>query len=220
MSDVPQISCILTAFNAERYLCAALDSILAQTGADFELIVVDDGSTDGTAALAESYGDKLRLVRQSNMGQPLARNTGLSLARGEFVAFMDADDLCTANRFALQLQVFAEDPTLDLCAAHIQNFEGDMQLVGEPIAGYNIDMMLRRSLFERIGLFTDGLFHASRLEWMLRARQAKVKERLLPDVVIYRRLHGENMSTVQAGQSLREHLHVLHGFIKRPRQGG
>ena len=89
----PLISCIVPVYNGERYLRQALDSILTQTYRPLEIIVADDGSTDGTAAVVTRYGDQIHYIRQDNSGAPAVRNLGLRVAHGEFVAFLDADDL-------------------------------------------------------------------------------------------------------------------------------
>src|SRR5436190_9496549 len=92
------ISCIVPVFNGDRYLAETLDSILAQTHRPIEIIVVDDGSTDGTSAIAAEYGEKIRYIRQENSGVASARNLGLQSARGDFIAFLDADDLWHAGK--------------------------------------------------------------------------------------------------------------------------
>jgi glycosyltransferase involved in cell wall biosynthesis len=212
---MPQVSCIVPAYNAQAYLRQTLESVLAQSGAELEVIVVDDGSVDRTAKIAASFGQQIQFISQANAGVTAARNRGLDQARGEYIAFMDADDLCRPNKLALQLAAFAADPNLEMCAGHVQNFSGDLNNVGEPIPGYNTDMLIRRDLFDRIGYFKPALHHAARLEWMLRARAARTIEHLLPEVLIYRRLHSNNMSYLQANQSLSEHLRVLHASLKQ-----
>jgi len=87
------ISCIVPVFNGERYIKEALDSILAQTYRPVEIVVADDGSTDGTADIISSYGEKVRYIWQPNAGLATALNLGLRTARSQFVAFLDADDL-------------------------------------------------------------------------------------------------------------------------------
>ena len=213
----PRVSCILTAYNAERFLAQALDSLLAQTGVRFEVIVVDDGSTDSTAAMVERYGSALRLLHQTNSGQAAARNRGILESRGELVTFMDADDLSPQNRFALQVNAFDRTAGLDVCVGKTQNFEGDLSFVGEAVHGFNSDAMIRRSAFDRVGLFQPELQHAGKLEWMLRARAAGLQELLLPEILVYRRLHERNLSRAGANESLREHLHVLHARLRETR---
>jgi len=118
----PLISCIVPAFNGEHYRGEALDSILSQTYRPLEILVVDDGSTDRTAALVTSYRDRVRSLFQPNAGQAAARNLGLSEARGEFVAFLDQDDLWHPEKVERQMARFAVRPELDLCVTHACNF--------------------------------------------------------------------------------------------------
>jgi glycosyltransferase involved in cell wall biosynthesis len=101
--NAPLISCIVPVFNGERYLGEALDSILAQTYRPLEVVVVDDGSAEGAAAVVARYRDQIRPLFQPNAGQAAARNLGLSVARGEFVAFLDADDLWHPEKLARQM---------------------------------------------------------------------------------------------------------------------
>jgi glycosyltransferase involved in cell wall biosynthesis len=211
----PQVSCIVPAYNAEKYLRQALDSALAQGGVELEVIVVDDGSTDDTAAIAAACGERVQVISQANCGQAAARNRGIAAANGEFLAFLDADDLWSRDKLETQLAAFTENPALELCAAHTQNFEGELKPVGEAVPGYTTEILMRRTLFDRVGPFATGLLHAGALEWMLRARQAKVVEQLLPDTLSYRRLHPQNMSVLGANASLKEHLAVLHASLKQ-----
>ena len=215
LNSLPTVSCVVAAFNAERFLGAALDSIFAQRGAILDVILVDDGSTDRTGSIAAGYDGPIRIITQANAGTTVARNRGLEVAHGEFITFQDADDLCPADKLQLQLAAFAEEPTLELCAAHVQNFRGDMLPEGDPIPGYNTEMLIRREVFDRLGPFVGSLRHAARLEWMLRARRAKTKERLLPQTLMYRRLHETNISFLGANQSLHEYLHVLHASLRQ-----
>ena len=107
------VSVIIPAFNAEATLQATLESVLAQTHPALEIIVVDDGSSDGTAALVETLGrtePRLVLIRQENAGVAAARNAGLARARGDYVAWLDADDLWHPTKLAKQLAVFAAAP--------------------------------------------------------------------------------------------------------------
>lgn len=116
------ISCIIPVFNGERYLAEAVESILAQTYPPCEVIIADDGSTDGTAEIATGYSARVRHVRQENLGAAAARNLGLHAAVGEFVAFLDADDLWHVEKLARQVARFRQRPELDFCISHLQNF--------------------------------------------------------------------------------------------------
>ena len=104
------ISCIVPVYNGERYLGEALDSILAQTYRPLEIIVVDDGSTDGTAEVVAIYGDQVRYLKQVNGGPAATRNLGLSSSNGEFVAFLDQDDLCHPEKLERLMERFKTRP--------------------------------------------------------------------------------------------------------------
>lgn len=201
----PLISCIVPVYNGERYLREALESIFQQTYRPLEVLVVDDGSTDGTAAVIDSFGDQVCYRWQVNAGPAAARNLGLSIARGEFVAFLDADDLWHAEKLARQMARFQTRQELDLCVTHVQNFwiaelqEEEARLrdhrLALPLPGYITQTLLaRRPLFERIGQFNPALSLGEDTEWFLRAAEHGTDMELLPDVLVYRRLHQTNLS--------------------------
>ena len=199
------VSCIVPVFNGERYLGEALESILAQTYRPREIIVVDDGSTDTTPAVAALYGDRVLYVRQDNAGAPSARNRGLSLARGEFVAFLDADDLWRSEKLQRQIRQFESRPELDLSVTYLQNFwvaelkDEETRFKGhrlsEPVPGYVTQTLLaRRSAFDRIGLFNESLKVGDPTDWFLRAAERGLATEMLSDVLVDRRMHESNMS--------------------------
>ncbi|MEM9365517.1 MAG: glycosyltransferase family 2 protein [Planctomycetota bacterium] len=106
--NVPTVSVVIPCYNGSPFLPATLDSVLAQTHSPMEVIVVDDGSTDDSAAIAASYGNPVRVIRQKNQGESVARNLGMDQARGDWVAFLDADDLWNPRK--LQAQVDLVEP--------------------------------------------------------------------------------------------------------------
>jgi glycosyltransferase involved in cell wall biosynthesis len=110
--STPLVSCIVPVFNGERYLAEALDSVLGQTYRALEVIVVDDGSTDGTPAVVRTFGARVRCVTQPNAGLAAARNRGLAAATAELVAFLDADDLWLPEKIACQMERFRAHPEL------------------------------------------------------------------------------------------------------------
>jgi glycosyltransferase involved in cell wall biosynthesis len=203
------ISCIIPVFNGAKYLGEALDSILKQTYRPLEIIVVDDGSTDTTAGVAACYGDRIRYVRQDNAGAPTARNLGLSLARGEFVAFLDADDLWRPEKLQRQMRRFESRPELDLSVTYLQNFwVADLKneetrfkdhRLSEPVPGYVTQTLLARgSAFDCVGLFNKSLKVGDPTDWFLRAAEQGLATDMLSDVLVDRRMHESNMS-MQAG---------------------
>jgi glycosyltransferase involved in cell wall biosynthesis len=227
----PLISGIVPVFNCERYLGEALESMFAQTYQPIEIIVVDDGSTDGTAGVVASFGDKVCYWRQENAGPATARNGGLSLAQGEFVAFLDADDLWHPEKLTRQMARFEARPELDLCITHIQNFwipeladEAERYRghpLSQPMPGYVAQAILaRRSVFETVGGFNTELKHAEKTDWFLRAMELGIVLELLPDVLVYRRLHETNTTRSRklASASREEYLQLVKASLDRKRR--
>src|SRR5512141_170042 len=108
-----RVSVIIPSYNRANYLPLAIDSILAQTDPATEIIIVDDGSTDNTPDVVKSFGDKVRFYEQHHAGVSAARNYGLSLARGNVIAWLDADDLWEPEFLASTVPLLENDPTLD-----------------------------------------------------------------------------------------------------------
>src|SRR5712692_8045370 len=119
-SDPFFVSVIVPVYNGEAFLAEAVDSIQRQAYQPLETIIVDDGSTDGTAGIAARFKDNVRYVYQSNNGPPAARNKGLKMARGNVIGFLDADDLWSENKLELQLAYLAEDSSVEIVLGHTQ----------------------------------------------------------------------------------------------------
>ena len=111
MNVKPQVSIIVPVFNGEKYLSQCIDSVLAQRYTDWELLLIDDGSTDGAAALCDSYAADPRIVvvHQPNSGAAAARNKGIAMARGEWVAFVDSDDYIEKNAYSTMMEVMSRE---------------------------------------------------------------------------------------------------------------
>lgn len=201
----PLISCIVPVYNGERFLREALDSILAQTYRPLEIIAVDDGSTDGTAKVVEGYGSQIHYVWQPNTGPPAARDLGVSKAEGEFVAFLDADDLWHPEKLVRQMARFQARPELGLCFTHAQHFwvpelhQEEVRLrdhrLTQPLPAYGAPTLLaRRELFDAIGQFNTGMKFGDAMDWVLRAAELGVVIEMLPDALVSRRMHQANSS--------------------------
>lgn len=230
MPEVPRdqlVSTIVPVHNGARYLAQAIGSVLDQTHPELEIIVVDDGSTDDSAAVAESFGSRVQLVRQENRGQAAALNTGLARATGDFVAFLDADDIWLAEKTARQLERFARRPDLAYCVTRIRNFlspefEPQRSTLDEKLfadaPGYVVTtLMARRSLFVEIGGFDERLRHANKTAWFLRARAQAVAGEEIPEVLAERRLHASNLSQKAARSSLDEYLGLVKATLDQRR---
>jgi glycosyltransferase involved in cell wall biosynthesis len=228
----PTVTCIIPARDAERYLAESIDSVLGQTVGPPELLVVDDGSTDGTAAAAAAYGDALTVLRQPPTGRAAACNAGLRIARGEFIAFLDADDLWLPAKLDRQLAVFRARPSVEYCVTAIQNFVSPELLVPgvapvrddavfRPQTGFALPTLLaRRRLFDRIGDFRATLAHAHDTEWFLRARAHGAELASVPEVLVHRRLHRQSTSQTQAARSQREYLWLVRATLATRRAAG
>jgi glycosyltransferase involved in cell wall biosynthesis len=216
----PVISCIVPVFNAERYLRETLDSVMGQTYRPLEIIVADDGSTDATASVAAAFGDRVRYLLQPNGGPAAARNLGLRAVCGEFVAFIDQDDLWNPEKLARQMARFQARPELDLCVTHLQLFWVSELRVEEirfrgnrltrPLPGYITGTLLaRRAVFERVGPFDARLRYGDSMDWFLRAADQGCVMELLPDVLLQHRMHPDNLSRREASSSREEFLKIL-----------
>ena len=124
--QTPLISVIMPLYNAERFVGESIENVLRQTVGDFELIVIDDASTDASAEIARAYAakdDRIVLMHNElNSGAARTRNRALDAARGKFITFMDADDLCSPERFAKQLAFFERHPQTDICGSYYTMF--------------------------------------------------------------------------------------------------
>ena len=114
-ADPPQVSVIIPTYNRAGCLREAVDSVLFQEFRGFELIVVDDGSTDGTSQLLRKYGGSIRVLRQENRGVSAARNAGIAASRGELIAFLDSDDIWLSGKLACQVEFFRWNPEILIC---------------------------------------------------------------------------------------------------------
>jgi glycosyltransferase involved in cell wall biosynthesis len=228
MTTPSLITCIVPVYNGEKYLADALGSILHQTYRPIEIIVVDDGSTDGTAAIAKSFGAAVRYLNQSNAGPAAARNLGLDAAEGEFIAFLDADDLWHTEKLERQMARFRARPELDYCVTHAQNFWASELIeeqsrfrdhrIARPLPAYSTTTLLaRRRLFDRVGQFDPALAHGDSTEWFLRANESGAVSELLPDVLLYRRLHKDNRTRHKASNSRELYLHIVKASLDRRR---
>ncbi len=198
----PLVSVIVPVWNGERFLAEALDSILAQEYEPLEVIVVDDGSTDGSAAIAQARD--VRYYVQPNRGPGAARNTGVAAAQGELLAFLDQDDVYLPGKIARQVETLADRPEIGFVFTRIDVFlEPGVErpawlpadwLVAPPIGYCPSTLMIRRDAFAAVGEFDTDYSAFSDGEWFVRARRAGVENVVLEDVAVRYRIHGSNQS--------------------------
>jgi glycosyltransferase involved in cell wall biosynthesis len=205
MSVSPSVAIIVPVYNAAAYLAAALRSVLAQEGCRItSVIVVDDGSTDSSAAIAAAHPAPVRLIRQAHCGAATARNRGLAAATEDYIGFLDADDLLPPRSVAARLEALHADPALDATLGLTAQFispdldpsaAARFAAPDRPMKGLHVGAMLfRRRIFERIGGFDTSLAHGDFIDWYLRAQAGGLLARQLDMVVLQRRIHGGNLT--------------------------
>lgn len=225
---LPRVSVIIPNYNYANYLAEAIDSVLAQTYSNIEIIVVDDGSTDNSARILENYTGKIKCIFQQNQGVSAARNNGVAQSSGELLAFLDADDVWLPTKVEEQVRVFIENPKIGIVhtgyvtvgadGAEIQEFNDggsgrlvkEFLLFEEPtiLAGCS-GAIVKRTLFNEVLGFDRALMTAA--DWDLFRRVAtKCIVGFCPKILLRYRLHGSNMH----GNIRRMEREMIYGFSK------
>ena len=232
----PFLSVVIPAHNAALYLGEALDSVLAEAaglgaGRPTEIIVIDDASSDRTAEVAASYGGRgVRLIsKPSQGGAGAARTSGVAAAGGDYLAFLDADDLWTRNRLQRLFAALEGAGGAGVSFGHTRQFacprmdpalRGRLRVPPDPMPAYCAGgMLLRRADFNSVGRFSEALAVGEFIDWFARAREKGLRPVLIDDVVLERRIHGANQS-VQHRQSYADYAQVLKRALDRRRLGG
>jgi glycosyltransferase involved in cell wall biosynthesis len=211
----PRVAVVIPVFNASACLADTLRSVQGQTVADWELVVVDDGSTDDSAAIVSELAaadPRIRLVRQDNAGVSVARNRGVAESRAPLIAFLDADDLWHPAKLEAHLRLHREDPGIGVSFARVEFLTPDgvpsgvrsaarrrapepAELLAENPTTTTSNWVLRREVFEQVGGFLEGMNHSEDLEWLLRvACLSSWRFGVLPEVLTYYRTSGGGLS--------------------------
>jgi len=212
----PTVSVIIPLYNAEAFLAEALASVLGQTLPPHQVIVVDDGSTDGSADVARRFGKQIALVQQPNAGAANARNRGVALATGDFLAFLDHDDYWAPEKLALQVAAFQQSPDREAIFGQMAQHQSITTtsptthwVAHQAHDGWHLDtVLIRRQAFERIGPF-DSAWMIDSVEWLWRARRLGLVVQVLPAVLAWRRIHGDNYSIREQGRAQTEYLRLI-----------
>jgi glycosyltransferase involved in cell wall biosynthesis len=220
------VSVVIPAHNSRLYIASALDSILIQKHRPVEILVVDDGSTDSTAQIVRGYAPEVRLIEQEQRGHPAARNVGIRAASGEFLAFLDHDDLWSLDKLELQIASFERNPDLDFVFGHIQNFftpemsPEERKLLAvplRPLPGLLQGALLaRRRSFDHVGPFSEEHSTGDFIDWYGRATVAGMSVEMLPETVVYRRIHASNYQRTHKHER-REYLRAVKELLDRRR---
>ena len=225
MTKSPRVSVIIPAYNGERFIAQAIASALDQPGHAVELIVVDDGSTDGTGEVVARF-PQVRYLRQANAGVGATRNHGLALSTSEFVTFLDQDDLVTPTKLETQLAYLDAHPECAMVTGHLTVFleSGVARPTWAPAwwfessfpAYYLGAILARRALFDTVGKFETRYQVAGDSDWFFRVKDAGFAVPVLPDVMLKRRIHDANESRRPGGAEL---VRMARHSIQRQRGG-
>jgi glycosyltransferase involved in cell wall biosynthesis len=219
------IRVISPVYNCDRYLAEAIQSILEQTYPVHEIIVVDDGSTDESVAIAYQFS-QVKLLTQPNQGEAAARNLGVNYATGDFIAFLDADDRWLPHKLAQQIQVFSADASIDIIFTHMQQFispeleqsiQAKLYCPAEPMVGkLATTTAIRRSSLQQIGKFNSQLKIGTFIDWLARAQEANLGMATLPETLAERRIHTTNMG-IQLRDFRQDYIKLVKASLDRRR---
>jgi glycosyltransferase involved in cell wall biosynthesis len=225
------VSVVIPAYQAERTLAAAIESVLSQTYTDIDVIVVDDGSTDATGSVAQSYGSPVTVIRTSNAGVSAARNTGIERSSGELIAFLDADDLWAPSKLARQVEVMDSDESIGLVTTSATAVGANLEVLEERrvwptddpcailllnsmVLGQLSSALLRRDVVVELGGFDRRFSQCADWDFFLRtgtrSRIATIDEQL----VLYRTAQASMSSNIALLES--DTFAVLDAFFASP----
>ncbi|MCX5849630.1 MAG: glycosyltransferase family A protein [Deltaproteobacteria bacterium] len=226
MTENALISVIIPVYNGERYIAKAIKSVLAQEYKNIEIIAVNDGSTDGTEEVLRSYAN-VQYLYQPRKGASAARNSGIKCSSGDFIAFLDADDLWTKDKLKIQNSLFMDDHDLDMVFGHVEQFyspeledslKGRIHLVAGSMPGYIPGaMLIKRISFLKVGFFDEGFRIGEFIDWYMRAVDHGLKSFIAREVVLKRRIHDANAG-IKERDYRKDYLRVLKASLDRRRK--
>lgn len=203
MKNSCAITAVIPVHNGGRFLAAAIESVLTQTSPVHEVIVVDDGSTDDSREVAARFGDRVSCLSLPHRGPAAARNAGVERATGQFLAFLDADDLWQPEKLARQRPLISADPHVAVTGgwenfltpaadqATVRSSLFPRGLQSAPMAG---TLLIARKRFLEVGLFDVTLRAGEFIDWVLRARRLGLRFIAVPELIMHRRIHEANHS--------------------------
>jgi glycosyltransferase involved in cell wall biosynthesis len=220
------ISVIIPVYNAERYLAEAIESVMSQTLPPDEIIIVDDGSTDESHQVAKRFAKPVLYYYQSQAGPGAARNLGVALAKGDWLTFLDADDLWLPDKLARQMDLLKLDKELEMVFGGVEQFispdldefhRPNLRIQSQTFKGYHVGtMIIRRAAFAKVGFFSTALRVGEFIDWFARTQEKGLKSRLMPEIVMRRRIHDNNLMQ-REGNIGGDYARILKKALQRRR---
>ncbi len=219
----PLISVIIPAYNAERFIGEALKSVFEQSYSNIEVIVIDDGSSDNTAGTVQAFSADILYIRQANQGIGGARNTGIRKSSGDYLTFLDSDDLWHPDKLSKQIAFLTSTDDLDMSLAFVEQFIDDsvkdspdaptLKEANRVMPGYVAGtMMISRNAFEKVGYFNTELKVAEFVDWIDRFKSTDMQYAVMQEVLLRRRIHSTNQGITQKAH-MADYLKVLRRSI-------
>jgi glycosyltransferase involved in cell wall biosynthesis len=213
-------SVVIPAYNAEKTIVAAIDSIMNQRNSPKEIIVVDDGSTDGTCQIVSSYAPHIRLVSQANQGCGSATTHGINLVKDGLIAFLDADDVWLQHKMEVQLETLSQHPEYGAVLSHVQEFndEGNSELNSYGMWGRST-LVIKQEDATRIGEVIDPPGRlGDMIDWIKRGQELGIVFHMIPQVLSMRRIRKDSLSYGADGDKLKGYVFVAKRALDRMRE--
>lgn len=217
--SIPTVSVIIPAYNRARYIAEAVHSVLQQTIPVFEVLVVDDGSTDATISAVPAH-PKVRVIARPHAGIAPTVNHGVSQARGDVLAFLDSDDRWIPHKLELQLARLDSHAAPEIIFGQARIFqEGQPAAIPEEtVNGVSKSaLLLHRTVFDRIGSFPENPGAHDFLDWYARAQELNIATHVIPEVLFERRVHDQNDGLLQKDRQRANYFASLKTMLDRRR---
>ena len=224
----PRVSVLIPTYNAGRYLGAALESVLGQTYQDFEIIVVDDGSEDDTAAVAAQY-PRVQYFYHDHSGISVTRNLTISKAKGELIAFLDADDMWAPDKLEKQVAYLDSHPECQLVFTLVENFfdgaadtmnQRQEQLLHSNVENCLPSCCIRRDVFEKYGVFREDYPYGEDTYWATKLWAAGINmKHCIQERLYIRRIHDSNISLTHRKVEQKDIMTLMADAIREARKG-
>ncbi len=226
-SSNPLVSVIIPVYNSEQYLEDSIKSVLAQSYQPLEIIIVNDGSSDNSERVARKFAQQTAYFFQSNLGAAAARNHGIKKSNGDFLSFLDADDLWEPDKIRKQMDILGKDADLDMVFGNVFQFiSPDIKSVSKIkldetdkiLPGYVPGtILIRKEAFLKVGLFSTEWKIGEFIDWYLKAIETELSHFMLSEILMRRRIHSSNLG-IRLKDTRTDYVKILKSSLDRRRK--